>query len=190
MSAREHTAKRAGRSAVSVPSRYMDLLSTHPLLINGVQSALISVLSIHCSKYFSSHPRQHSQLHESASMFIVSFCIITPCIYNFNKRVIARMRRHILVKVAVDQFIFSPILTFAILFSRQILLDVLNQKNISIVGTCVKSITILPTILVHGWLFWLPVKFLSLQYVPFKLQIVFSSIVAFVWNIVLSVVLR
>ena len=198
MSARRRAAAApsSSSSSSSQPSSllqaYLDLLSSHPLTVNGIQSAGITVVSIHFTKYFSSStsPQPYSQLHESMCMFIVSSCLITPCIYNFNKRVISRMRSHILVKVALDQFCFSPLLTFMIISSRQILLDMIQQRDILIFDTCTASLKILPNILVNGWLFWLPVKFLSLHYVPFRFQLLFSSLVACGWNIILSLMLR
>jgi hypothetical protein len=118
-------------------------------------------------------------------MAIISVTYITPVLLLFYKYLEKVKVGGNLGKLFVDQFIFSPIFTSTIIFFRLLLLKpsspwILLEDTIKIAPTAVKS----------AWLFWIPARFFTINFVPPMYQLIFGNIFSYAWNIIFSLLLK
>jgi hypothetical protein len=83
-------------------------------------------------------------------------------------------------RVIVDQFGFAPLFTTSFVG----LLWLLEGRSSIEIQTQLK--TAIPEIIVAGWSLWIPAMTLNFSVVPIKYQVLYSNVVALVWNVYLS----
>ena len=81
-------------------------------------------------------------------------------------------------RVALDQFIFSPVFVATFLAS---LWTLESQSDIA-----QKLQEQLPSTVVANWSLWMPAQVINFRFVSPKYQVLFSNFVGFVWNVYLS----
>eukprot|EP00977_Amphora_coffeiformis_P000074 scaffold15_cov204-Amphora_coffeaeformis.AAC.19 len=86
----------------------------------------------------------------------------------------------VLKRVAVDQLTFSPCFMSIWLTSLWTLEGDLND---GIPGRLVES---MPSLMVVNWGLWIPAQLINFRFVPVKFQVLYSNVVALVWNMYLS----
>lgn len=91
----------------------------------------------------------------------------------------ARGKTAVYGKLAIDQLVFGPI--FNVLF--YVLMAILEGQP-SAMGGLIKS-NFWPTT-VNSWKVWPIASFISFNYVPAELRVLFVNVVAFFWVIILS----
>jgi hypothetical protein len=125
------------------------------------------------------------QWREVIIMMIIGASFITPALlifYHFlNKLTIGGS----LGKLIVDQVIFAPMFNCSIIALRFFLLD----SNLSCADILNLVKTIGPTAIKSAWLFWIPQRYFSLNYVPGMYQLVFGNLCSYVWNILFSMIM-
>jgi Mpv17 / PMP22 family len=120
---------------------------------------------------------------EAIIMTMISAAYTTPMLLIFY-HFLNKVKSNSLVKLFIDQFIFSPIFTCSIIALRFFLLD----SNLTITDVVNLTIKIAPSAMTYCWLFWIPQRYFTLNYVPGMYQVMFGSICGFVWNIIFSMV--
>jgi Mpv17 / PMP22 family len=83
-------------------------------------------------------------------------------------------------RVIVDQFGFAPLFTTSFVG----LLWLLEGRSSIEIQSQLK--TAIPEIIVAGWSLWIPAMTLNFSVVPIKYQVLYSNVVALVWNVYLS----
>ena len=159
---------------------YNDLLIAYPLLVNGTQSSIITGLGVMSSQIITG-VKQFDYV-EAKIMMLITFIFITPILLIFFKH-LNKLSIGNIFKLIIDQFVFSPVFTFSILSLRLYLLG----ENIHDIPTQV--LKILPSVMWTAWMYWIPVRFITLTYVPPMLQLVVNSGFGFIWNIIFAIVL-
>ncbi len=159
---------------------YNHLLARYPLLINGVQAAVIAGLGVLASQVIVG--LKAFDWAEVRAMMLINFAFNTPILLafaNFN----AQMKASALEKLALDQLIFSPVFTVGIISLRLYLLG----TNLGEIPGVVMAI--LPRAMKSSWMFWLPTRFLIMTYIPLNLQLLASNLGGFVWNIIFAMLI-
>jgi hypothetical protein len=188
---------------------YSNKLDTHPLLTKAISSGVIAGSGDFLCQLFVD-PRNADAVKDDDDNGVVSkesstslladwdmartgrFAIlgaffVAPGIhywYNaLSMRIIpgAATVSNVLKRVAVDQFLFSPLFL-------QVWLSALwtmegETKLETVPGRLMEAT---PTILVANWILWIPAQLLNFRMVPVKYQVLYSNVVALFWNVYLS----
>eukprot|EP01038_Epipyxis_sp_PR26KG_P004659 gene4659-6546_t len=166
---------------------YQSLLARYPLLINGIQSALIAGVAVIITYFINNFNNQTEKQKdfdyvELRAMMLINLCFITPVLLNFFKY-LNSWKAHLLVKLFVDQILFSPILNTCIIGLRMFLIGV----DISEIPN--QLIEIAPKAIYAAWMFWIPIRFITLVYIPATYHLIFGNICGLFWNILLTLIL-
>jgi hypothetical protein len=86
----------------------------------------------------------------------------------------------VMQRVIIDQFGFAPLFTTSFVG----LLWVLEGRSSTEIPSQLKSA--IPEIIIAGWSLWIPAMTLNFSVVPIKYQVLYSNVVALVWNVYLS----
>lgn len=116
-------------------------------------------------------------------MVTITLVLITPTLIWFYG-VLERAKLGVLGSVGVDQFLFSPIFTAAIIASR-----LYYYNSVKLEGIWPQLSSILPSALVSGWCFWIPARFLILSLFPPDFHLPMSSVFSLLWNVVFAMIL-
>lgn len=178
MSRRDNDDKKKENSAFV---QYKNLLVRYPLLINGIQAAIIAGLSVIVSQFIAGVPVFN--FVEVRTMMFINFAYHTPILLQWGG-FLSRSSFNFPTKLFIDQVLFSPCFTAGIIGLRLYLF-----------GTDVKEIPALliatvPGAMMSSWLFWVPAKAFILLSVPVMYQFLVNNAFAFVWNIIFSAILR
>jgi hypothetical protein len=88
------------------------------------------------------------------------------------------------VKLCIDQFVFSPFFNSAIVGLRLFLLGTdINEIPSLVIST-------VPKTMLYAWLFWIPIRYLTLKHCPPAYQLITGSLFSIVWNVIFSFVLK
>lgn len=189
--------------------RYQNLITRYPYPMNAIQSAVIASLSNATSQYLQYHhnehkidekQQQHQQQHQPFSlqydqclaMALTNILVITPCLLLFNRLVIQGTLRNAPTwkRVAVDQFIMSPLLTTAIVASRLFFLVIFGSE-VHTTSSFINSVaSTAPSAVSSSIMFWLPQRFVAYTYCPPHLLLLFGSICSYFWNIIFNMILK
>ncbi|KAJ1457611.1 hypothetical protein M885DRAFT_514622 [Pelagophyceae sp. CCMP2097] len=169
---------------------YNSLLARYPTGMNSLQGAVIQAISVLVSNAVAG---EGADWHGVRTMTIVSTTFITPMLMHFYG-FLGKSRLSMAPKMAVDQLLFSPCFTFGIITYRAVVSAALTNGAPpsfgEIWGQVVAMAGILPGIMVKSWAFWVPLRFLILNFVPPMLHIVVGSALALIWNVILQLALR
>ena len=161
---------------------YKTLLIKYPLILNAIQSAAISSCSVLVSQYLAG--RSQIDWSEVRTVSFIGAFWITPVLLVFYSR-LQRLRLGVLGKLAVDQFLFSPIFTTSIITARMILLRRVEFSDFPKI-----LMQTVPTAVLSAWTFWIPARGFTLLIVPMHLHLLAGSVFSFIWNIILSMLLN
>jgi Mpv17 / PMP22 family len=100
-------------------------------------------------------------------------------------------------RVALDQFVFSPIFLVGWITSLWTLENGIMSSNTAIAAadgvvvhdnseTPARLVEAVPDILVANWILWIPVQAVNFRFTPTKFQVLTSNCVALIWNAYLS----
>jgi len=164
---------------------YQDLLDTYPLPVNILQGAILTALSVATSNLLKSSKSGSFQIDysEVLVMVLISSFFITPTLLWFYKNILNKVAGSNTRKLIIDQFAFSPPFNAAIIALRFALL---GSKLSTIPGSVYE---VFPKAMMYAWCFWIPVRFLTLRFIPPMYHILSGSVFAYVWNVIFSLVL-
>lgn len=165
----------------SLFDRYNRALESHPLLVNGLQAAVIAGLGVLASQFISG--LKHFDWLEIRVVMLLNFAFNTPVLLAFYGYLNEAFSSNI-SKLVIDQFCFSPVFNAAFIGLR---LYLLGTSHVEIPGILY---AVLPKAITTAWMFWLPTRFFIISLTPPTLQLLFGSMAGFVWNIIFSMVLN
>lgn len=165
----------------SALAQYKNLLVRYPLLVNGLQAAVIAGLSVLVSQIIAGVPV--FDWIEVRVMMLINFAYHTPILLQWGG-FLSRSNMSFPTKLIIDQALFSPFFTAGIIGWRLYLLG--TDMN-EIPGLLIATV---PGAMMSSWLFWVPAKAVILMFVPAMYQFLANSGFAFVWNIIFAAILR
>jgi len=161
-------------------TQYKNLLTRYPLIINGIQAAVIAGLGVILSQVISG--AKVFDFREVRVMMAINFAYHTPILIWFGK-LLSNSKLSLLAKVIVDQLFFSPVFTAGIISVRLLLLG----TDINSIPSLV--ISIVPGAMFYSWMFWVPAKAFILGYVPVMYQFLVNNALGLIWNIIFAAIL-
>ena len=119
---------------------------------------------------------------------ILAFFYITPILMVYYDW-LARRNWSKFQKLAVDQLLVSPIFMFGLLVAKDIILHI-YQDSLTIESLYFFDKgaiwAILPGIMKANWLFWVPARFVVLNYVDPSFHILGGNVLSFIWQVILG----
>lgn len=170
----------------SLYARYNNLLVKYPYFVNATQSGVLTALGVVISQILSTPVGEATNYNfrEVQIMTLINVVWITPVLLWFFG-ILSKLNRNNLDKLLIDQLIFSPPFTASIVGLRYLILDggdVYALPNL--------LMQVVPGIQLTAWLFWVPTRFLIINYVPPSLAILVNSAAALVWNVIFIMLLN
>jgi hypothetical protein len=172
--------RRGGRGWLS---KYQDLMIKHPLAMNSAQAAVITTVSVLISQRIAGMDAADYQ--EATVAALVSAAWITPILLAWFKYVSKIVGWSTVGKLMLDQLCFSPVFTATIVSWRTLLLGRVRWADLP--GHLVIAI---PRAILSSWCFWIPARAATMVWVPPHLRLISTSVLSFVWNIFLAILLR
>lgn len=188
---------------------YSNKLETQPFLTKGLTSGFIAGLGdFLCQLVSSSNPSltqsSNKEKHGGSTsvwdfLFVnengwdiprtIRFCLIgtfwvAPVTHVWYRTLSMRLvpgpstAARVTQRVALDQLGFGPIFTTSFMSWLWLLEgrdDIVRQLQAAI-----------PDMIVAGWTLWIPAMSINFSVVPIKYQVLFSNVVALIWNVYLS----
>ena len=194
----------SSKSSSSFLTWYSNKLETQPFLTKGLTSGFIAGLGdFLCQLVSSSNPSLTQSKRGVSSVWdflfvnengwdiprTIRFCIIgtfwvAPVTHVWYRTLSMRLvpgpstAGRVTRRVALDQLGFGPIFTTSFMSWLWFLegrVDVVKQLQVAI-----------PDMIVAGWTLWIPAMSINFSIVPIKYQVLFSNVVALIWNVYLS----
>ena len=190
---------------------YSHQLETRPFLTKGLTSGFIAGMGDFLCQFLSSqgpelaqsNNEEKRQLSHSSSVwdfffvhengwdiprtirfFVIGTFWVAPVTHLWYRTLSTRLFPgpstpiRVTKRVALDQFGFGPIFTTSFMSWLWIMEgkdDIVRQLRVA-----------LPDMIVAGWTLWIPAMSINFSIVPIKYQVLFSNVVALVWNVYLS----
>ena len=168
----------------SLYGSYKDALVRFPLIINGIQSAILTSIGVLISQYLSSKDSWKFDLNEVRVMALISVVVNTPMLHYFYKY-LSNSGYSAVIQVLIDQFSFSIALNFLVLSARLLLLH-----GTSFAAVPFAALKLLPTVMFYCWFFWIPARYLTISYIPSYFHLLTSGICAVAWRAIFCIVIN
>jgi len=163
---------------------YSTKLDTHPLLTKSISSGLIAGGGDFLCQICFERSQHKYDWARTGRFTVLGTAVVAPFVhawFSFLNRMIPGVSvAAVLKRVAVDQLTFSPCFMSIWLTSLWTLEGDLND---GIPGRLVES---MPSLMVVNWGLWIPAQLINFRFVPVKFQVLYSNVVALVWNMYLS----
>jgi hypothetical protein len=165
---------------------YAQKLDTHPFLTKGISSGIIASSADFICQKLSNHNEKWDQ-PRTGRFFIMGTFFVAPVIHFWflalHTKILpgASTWQKVVQRVLVDQLLFAPIFLPSFL-SGLWLLE--GSRSISTIQT--QLVEEMPELMVANWALWVPAMTINFGMVPIKFQVLFSNVVALVWNVYLS----
>ena len=167
--------------------------------------AIITACSVVASQWIDYHRNDSSvdfaiDYTEIRVAVTVNVVLITPLLLFFFSQVLSRITSDsggLILKLFIDQLLFSPVLTFLIIALRFSLTysaeeyggDPLRMSN-AVLTMLPGVLKMLPGVMTTSWAFWVPARILMLNYCPTRYMLLTTSIASFMWNIIFNIMMR
>lgn len=173
------------RKKDSLFAKYNDLLTRYPFFVNAIQSGIITAIGVLVSQWVGAKDGVVQwDLREVSTMVFINVVWITPVLLRFFE-FLNKLPRGAIDKLVIDQAIFSPPFTASIIALRYLLFD---HGQLSDVPNFL--IKVLPGVQITAWMFWIPTRFLIINYVPASLALLVNNLAALVWNVIFAMMLK
>ena len=170
---------------------YSHKLDTHPILTKSISSGIVAGCGDVLGQYIVVAKNDSKDTKEAAwdslrtgRFIVLGVVLVAPICHVWYGMLMKRVPGHtataIAKRVALDQAIFAPLFVPLWLFN----LWMLEGKSLNNVLENMK--TQVPNTVVANWFLWIPAQIVNLGYVTPKYQVLFSNVVAVVWNTYLS----
>ncbi|KAJ6316867.1 hypothetical protein OIU78_020034 [Salix suchowensis] len=163
-------------------SWYLNLLANYPVLTKAVTSAILTLMGdLICQLVIDQVPSL--DLKRTVMFTLLGLVLVGPTLhfwyFYLSKLVTVPGASGALLRLLVDQFVFSPIF-IGVFLSTLVTLEgrpsqvipKLQQEWFSAV--------------LANWQLWIPFQFLNFRFVPQQFQVLAANVIALVWNVILS----
>ncbi|KAJ6300709.1 hypothetical protein OIU76_021493 [Salix suchowensis] len=171
-----------GSSNWSFLSWYLNLLANYPVLTKAVTSAILTLMGdLICQLVIDQVASL--DLKRTVMFTLLGLVLVGPTLhfwyFYLSKLVTVPGASGALLRLLVDQFVFSPIF-IGVFLSTLVTLEgrpsqvipKLQQEWFSAV--------------LANWQLWIPFQFLNFRFVPQQFQVLAANVIALVWNVILS----
>ena len=181
----------SSQSSYNFVSWYSKKLETHPYTTKGITSGLISLTGDVTCQYLTTTGGENDDnkfdYGRSFRFFIMGTFWVAP-ITNYwytalSTRIIPGSTRtftRVAKRLCVDQFLFAPIFVNSFMS----VLWLLEGKSMNEILKTLKEVA--TDMIVANWSLWIPAMAINFSVVPLRYQVLFSNIVALIWNVYLS----
>ena len=167
---------------------YSHKLDTHPLTTKCLTSGFIHGSGdICCQTFFEKDSENKSKkwdMYRTARMSFLGFALIAPVMHNWYgtlmKSIPGRNIKATLQRLALDQFMFAPLLLPTWIWSNM----TLQGCNTNAIQSKLKLDYW--DMLKANWGLWVPTQAINLGIVPNRYQVLFGNMVGLVWSVYLS----
>ncbi len=165
------------------------LKAKYPLVTNGIVAALLSAAGSLASNIIA---KDTLNWVEASAWAFLAAAYVTPILMHYYGWLESRTAKGWSQgqKLVFDQLLFSPIFMFGLLSAHDVVIHTINLKSVDVNFVLFSSrahiITMLPGVMKLNWLFWIPARFVMLNYVPSSAHMLLGNVLSFVWQIVLS----
>ncbi|KAL3688697.1 hypothetical protein R1sor_015006 [Riccia sorocarpa] len=161
---------------------YMGCLDSNPILTKAITSAFLTLFGdVFCQ--FVVENAEKLDIKRTCIMTLLGFALTGPTLHfwylTLYKVVTVGGTAGVGFRLALDQFVFSPIFIAVFISS----LMTLEGKSSQIVAKLKQDLW--PACLAN-WKLWIPAQAINFMLVPQKLQVGFANIVALAWNTYMS----
>eukprot|EP00897_Mesotaenium_endlicherianum_P007996 jgi/Mesen1/7224/ME000372S06465 len=163
-------------------SKYLSSLDTNPVQVKAFTSMLLNLLGdLFCQVVIEKAEKLNwKRLGVTA---LLGFALVGPTLHFWytalSKMVTATGTSGTVIRLALDQFVFSPSF-ICVFFTCLLTLEGRPQD----IGPKLKQ-DWLATV-VSNWKLWIPFQFLNFRLVPLNLQVAAANVIALAWNVYLS----
>ncbi|KAL2630900.1 hypothetical protein R1flu_015586 [Riccia fluitans] len=161
---------------------YMGCLDSNPIFTKAITSALLTLFGdVFCQ--FVVDNAEKLDIKRTCIMTLLGFALTGPTLHfwylSLYKFVTVAGPLGVGVRLALDQFLFSPIFIAVFISS----LMTLEGKSSQIVPKLKQDLW---EACLANWKLWIPTQTINFMFVPQKLQVGFANIVALAWNTYMS----
>ncbi|XP_057437871.1 protein sym-1 [Lotus japonicus] len=163
-------------------SWYLALLAKHPVLVKALTSALLTLIGdLVCQLVIDKV--QSPDFKRTFVFSLLGFVLVGPTLhfwyFYLSKLVTLPGASGAILRLVIDQFIFSPIFIGVFLASLVTL-----EGSPSLVVPKLKQEWF--SSVLANWKLWIPFQFLNFRFVPQQFQVLAANVIALVWNVILS----
>uniref|UniRef100_A0A1D1Z6L4 Protein Mpv17 n=1 Tax=Anthurium amnicola TaxID=1678845 RepID=A0A1D1Z6L4_9ARAE len=163
-------------------SWYLNTLNKYPVMMKSVTSAFLTLVGdLICQLLIDQVPEL--DLKRTFVFTFLGLVLVGPTLHFWylylSKLVTLQGASGALLRLLLDQFIFSPIFIGIFLSSLVTLEGRLSQLVPKLQQEWFSSV-------VANWKLWIPFQFLNFWFVPQQFQVLAANFVALVWNVILS----
>ena len=208
-----HPSKRRRFFASSSSSRFSFLswysrrLDTHPLSTKAITSGLIAGAGDFGCQVLVDKPEQALQnddtisdaesssldwwdRHRTGRFTLLGACLVAPVVHFWYHMLATRILPGttavaVVKRVVLDQFAFAPCFMTVWLASLWTLEGKMSPRVMPN-----RLVETMPSILVANYILWIPAQVLNFRFVAVKYQVLYSNVVALLWNFYLSYAMR
>jgi len=195
----------ASSSSFGLLSWYSKRLDTHPLSTKAITSGIIAGAGdFGCQALVDKHEYQASDddstlngttpsldwwdRQRTGRFTFLGACLVAPVVhiwYNLLATRIVPGTTSVVKRVVLDQFAFAPCFMTVWLAS---LWTLEGRMSPSVMTSHI--VEAMPSIVVANWSLWIPAQGINFRFVPVKYQVLYSNVVALLWNFYLSYATR
>ncbi|KAI4319649.1 hypothetical protein MLD38_033226 [Melastoma candidum] len=163
-------------------SWYLFILEKYPVITKAVTSALLNFLGDFICQLVIDRASSFD-LKRSFMFTFLGMVLVGPTLHfwyqNLSRLITVPGASGALMRLIVDQFIFSPIF-----------IGVFLSALVTLEGRPSEVLLKLrqewfPAVLAN-WKLWIPFQFLNFRFVPQQFQVLTANVIALVWNVILS----
>ncbi|KAL8457219.1 hypothetical protein ACS0TY_035169 [Phlomoides rotata] len=169
-------------SSWSLLSWYLSLLAKHPVITKAVTSAFLTLVGDLICQLLVDQAKS-LDLRRTFTFTLLGLVLVGPTLHFWylylSKLVTASGASGAIIRLLLDQFIFSPIFIGTFLSTLvtlegkpSLVIPKLQQEWFSSV--------------VANWQLWIPFQFLNFRFVPQQFQVLAANFIALIWNVILS----
>lgn len=167
-------------------SWYSRKLDTHPMTTKCLTSGLISASGDILCQYLTqpspdgSSDQQNWDLARTGRFAALGAVWVGPVLHYWYGALFRAFPRQVVLRVAVDQLLFAP--AFLVTFLSW-LWTLEGDKSTTLLPRLKENV---PSIVVANWSLWVPAQAANFYFIQPKYHVLFSNVVALVWNAYLS----
>lgn len=163
-------------------AQYNTLLVRYPLAVNATQSAVLGVAGSAVGQVLDGASASSLDWAPILNMGVVS-AVMTP-LFLWWYGVCSKLPGGAVGQTVIDQVFFGPLCNTGF-FALTWLLQGVPPADLP-----AKILAVVPGVTLKGASFWGPQRFITIALLPTHLHSVFGSVCGFVWNIVLSFMIK
>lgn len=187
---------------------YSKKLDTHPLITKGISSGLIAGTGDFLCQSFmvtdnddkNDDDNQNNKNKNiradndvvwdkarTARFGFLGACLVAPCIHFWYRALAARIpgtnMAAVVQRVSWDQFFFTP-LFLPVWLTCLWGMEGHHAMDFTSIGARLQET--MPVVMAANWALWIPAQSFNFAMVPLRYQVLYSNVVALLWNVYLS----